>query len=120
MYKMDEITEFWQKVPAPFMQPWTDWSATLGKSASALQTATEISLTAASETAAIGEQWTRSTLDNFRELSSARDTSAEYAEAFRNFTSKSMEAASENMFAIAEVVRKSQQASADLARSYGN
>ncbi|MCY4541181.1 MAG: hypothetical protein OXB95_02115 [Rhodobacteraceae bacterium] len=120
MYKIDEINEFWQKLPTPFMAPWTNWSAAVKESAGAVESATKISLTAASETAAISEKWAKSSLENLKDLSSARDTSANYAEAFQNFASKSMEAATENMFAYAEVVQRSQRASAKLAKPFGN
>jgi len=79
----------------------------------------KVALEAAEKNAEISSKWTKETLAKMAAASKAQEEPAEYSKAITDFASGSVETASENVAAFAEVAKKVQMETVELMLAAG-
>lgn len=78
-----------------------------------------VAIDAAGKSAEVSSKWTKETLAKIEEMSKAKTDPADYAKAMTDFASASSEAAAEHMAAFAEIAKKVQTQTMELALAAG-
>lgn len=78
-----------------------------------------VALTAAEKNAEISSKWTKDTLAKLADMSKAQDEPGDYSRVLTDFASTSLETASENVAAFAEVAKKVQMETVELVLAAG-
>ncbi|WP_170766693.1 phasin family protein [Ruegeria lacuscaerulensis] len=79
-----------------------------------------IALNAAEKSTEISNLWTKDTIAKLMEASKAQESPADYANAAANYVSGTFEVATEQMFAFAEIAKKTQMDTFELLMTAGN
>jgi len=79
----------------------------------------KVALAAAEKNAEISSKWTKDTLAKLADVAKSRNEPADYSDAVTAFASASVEVASENVAAFAEVAKKVQMGTVELVVAAG-
>lgn len=79
----------------------------------------KVALSAAEQNAEISSKWAKDTLTKLADVSKAKAEPTDYSKALTEFASASVEAASENVAAFAEVAKKVQMDTVELLMAAG-
>ncbi|MGG7645686.1 phasin family protein [Rhodovulum sp. YNF3179] len=79
----------------------------------------KIALTAAEQSAEISNKWTKDTLSKMSEVTKAQEEPADYSKVATDIASSSVETASENMAAFAEIAKRVQMETIELMLAAG-
>lgn len=78
-----------------------------------------VALGAAGKSAELSSKWTKDTLAKLVDMSKAKAEPADYAKAYTDLASATVEVATENMAAFAEIAKKMQQDTVELLMAAG-
>ncbi len=78
-----------------------------------------VALEAVGKSAEVSNKWTKDTIAKLSEMSKAKAEPADYIQAMTGFTSASVEVASENLAAFAEIAKKVQTDTVELLMAAG-
>lgn len=90
-----------------------------GKSTELTEQLSGVALGAAAKSNEISTKWTNDTLAKLEEMSKAKSEPADYATAMSDFASASVEAATANMAAFADIAKKAQMETVELMMAAG-
>lgn len=109
------FTEMFDQMPKDF----GDFSAAFRNSAELSEKLSKVALTAAEQSAAISNSWTKDTLAKLADATTAKEDPAAYGKAVTDLASRSFETASENVVAFAEVAKRVQMETIELLLATG-
>lgn len=91
----------------------------MGSTAELNEQLSDVALKAAEKSNEISTKWSADTLAKLTEMSKAKTEPADYATAMSDFASASVEAATANMAAFADIAKKAQQDTVELMMAAG-
>ena len=119
MNKLNEFSKLYAEAMMNFVPNPASFSDTFRKSAEFGEKMSNVSLKAAQGSVQVASNWSADTLEQLGAVVAAKDEAADYAKAAGEFASRSVETATAQMSALAEVAKNAQIESVEAILATG-
>lgn len=119
MAKTQDITTMMKDMMGAFPVDTAAMEGAFKTGASLNEKLSGVALEAAGKSADLSSKWTKDAITKLSDVSKAKSEPADYAKAFTDYASASVEVAAEHMAAFAEIAKKAQMDTVELMMAAG-